>query len=289
MTPLERKREIEAGRDVDRLPCVPFMGELKCKYSGVSVWDFSHNPEKMAEAELKVFQMFGYDRIVIGPNTRGISEALGAEFGYPEQGVPFAERAMIESWDILNSMEPVRAKQNDRMKIFEVEADMLMDSLGDIVPLEMSIGGPFTIASILRGIELLLRDCRKEQESVHSLLRMITDSQKSCIDLAAEYGYGIAMADPVANPALIGPRMYKGMEITTGGQRIHDYKALREKIAVRGMEEEGLEHYLDAFKHGMPPHGGLGIGLERLTMKLVGEDNVRETTLFPRDLSRLEP
>ncbi len=83
--------------------------------------------------------------------------------------------------------------------------------------------------------------------------------------------------------------LYKGMEITTGGQRIHSYRALREKIAARGMEEEGLTHYLDTFRHGMPPHGGLGIGLERLTMKLVDEDNVRETTLFPRDLSRLEP
>ena len=83
--------------------------------------------------------------------------------------------------------------------------------------------------------------------------------------------------------------LYKGMEITTGGQRIHDYKALTEKIKARGMTEEGMEQYLSTFKHGMPPHGGLGIGLERLTMKLVGEDNVRETTLFPRDLSRLEP
>lgn len=83
--------------------------------------------------------------------------------------------------------------------------------------------------------------------------------------------------------------LYKGMEITTGGQRIHDYKALTEKIKARGMTEEGMEQYLRTFKHGMPPHGGLGIGLERLTMKLVGEDNVRETTLFPRDLSRLEP
>ncbi|MEY8480482.1 aspartate--tRNA(Asn) ligase [Lachnospiraceae bacterium 48-21] len=83
--------------------------------------------------------------------------------------------------------------------------------------------------------------------------------------------------------------LFKGMEITTGGQRIHDYRMLREKIAARGMSEEGMEDYLDTFKHGMPPHGGLGIGLERLTMKLVGEDNVRETTLFPRDMSRLEP
>lgn len=83
--------------------------------------------------------------------------------------------------------------------------------------------------------------------------------------------------------------LYHGLEITTGGQRIHDYHALLEKLADRGMTEEGLEQYLDTFRYGMPPHGGLGIGLERLTMKLVGEDNVRETTLYPRDLSRLAP
>ena len=83
--------------------------------------------------------------------------------------------------------------------------------------------------------------------------------------------------------------LYHGLEITTGGQRIHDYNMLIEKIAAKGMDQEGLEQYLDTFRYGMPPHGGLGIGLERLTMKLVGEDNVRETTLYPRDLSRLEP
>ena len=83
--------------------------------------------------------------------------------------------------------------------------------------------------------------------------------------------------------------LFRGMEITTGGQRIHDYKMLTDKIAARGMTEEGMEQYLATFKHGMPPHGGLGIGMERLTMKMMNEDNVRETTLFPRDLSRLEP
>lgn len=83
--------------------------------------------------------------------------------------------------------------------------------------------------------------------------------------------------------------LYKGLEITTGGQRIHDYEELLKKIEKKGMTLEGLEQYLDAFKFGMPPHGGLGIGLERLTMQLLGEDNVREACLFPRDMSRLEP
>lgn len=99
-----------------------------------------------------------------------------------------------------------------------------------------------------------------------------------------------AMDDPM-DPAftLSFDCLFRGMEITTGGQRIHDYRMLLEKMEKRGMTAEGMDAYLMAFKYGMPPHGGLGIGLERLTMKILGEDNVRETTLFPRDLSRLEP
>ena len=99
-----------------------------------------------------------------------------------------------------------------------------------------------------------------------------------------------AMDDP-ENPTytLSFDLLFRGMEITTGGQRIHDYHELLAKMEKRGMTDEGMEQYLSAFKHGMPPHGGLGIGMERLTMKMMNEDNVRETTLFPRDLSRLEP
>ena len=99
-----------------------------------------------------------------------------------------------------------------------------------------------------------------------------------------------AMDDPADDKFTLSfDLLFHGLEVTTGGQRIHDYNQLKAKIAARGMEEEGMEQYLDTFKHGMPPHGGLGIGLERLTMQLLGEENVREACLFPRDLNRLEP
>ncbi len=99
-----------------------------------------------------------------------------------------------------------------------------------------------------------------------------------------------AMDDPAdATFTLSFDLLFHGLEITTGGQRIHDYKQLVDKLEERGMTDEGMEQYMMIFKHGMPPHGGLGIGLERLTMKLLGEENVREATLFPRDLGRLEP
>ena len=99
-----------------------------------------------------------------------------------------------------------------------------------------------------------------------------------------------AMDDPADSTYTLSfDLLFRGMEITTGGQRIHDYHELLAKMEKRGMTDEGMEQYLSAVKHGMPPHGGLGIGMERLTMKMMNEDNVRETTLFPRDLSRLEP
>lgn len=99
-----------------------------------------------------------------------------------------------------------------------------------------------------------------------------------------------AMEDP-ADPrfTLSFDLLFKGLEITTGGQRIHDYRMILEKMKKRGMEPEDIKDYLMIFKYGMPPHGGLGIGLERMTMRLLDEQNVRETTLFPRDVARLEP
>ncbi len=83
--------------------------------------------------------------------------------------------------------------------------------------------------------------------------------------------------------------LFRGLEVTTGGQRIHDYKEILAKMEKRNMDPKDIASYLMIFKYGMPPHGGLGIGLERLTMKLLREQNVRETSLFPRDVNRLEP
>lgn len=83
--------------------------------------------------------------------------------------------------------------------------------------------------------------------------------------------------------------LFRGVEITTGGQRIHNYQQLKESISSRGLDPESFSGYLQVFKYGMPPHGGLAIGLERLTAQLLGLRNVREVTLFPRDRDRIAP
>jgi len=97
-------------------------------------------------------------------------------------------------------------------------------------------------------------------------------------------------ADP-ARPAYSNSfdLLFRGLELVTGGQRLHTYSAYCDVLRERSMRPEPLAGYLEAFKHGMPPHGGFGMGLERWVARLVGATNVRETTLFPRDMQRLTP
>ncbi|SHL23095.1 aspartate--tRNA(Asn) ligase [Actinacidiphila paucisporea] len=83
--------------------------------------------------------------------------------------------------------------------------------------------------------------------------------------------------------------LFRGLELVTGGQRLHRYEDYVAALAARGESAEPYESYLSAFAHGMPPHGGFALGLERWTARLTGADNIRRTTLFPRDLHRLTP
>lgn len=82
--------------------------------------------------------------------------------------------------------------------------------------------------------------------------------------------------------------LFRGVEITTGGQRVHIYEEVIEKIKSKGLDPEKFSFYLQAFKTGMPKHGGWGMGLERLTQKICGLDNVKKATLFPREINRID-
>jgi len=83
--------------------------------------------------------------------------------------------------------------------------------------------------------------------------------------------------------------IYKGMEITSGGQRIHLPELLIERLKAKGLKPEDFKDYIDSFRYGAPPHAGWGLGLERLTMLVLGIKNIREAVLFPRDRDRLTP
>ena len=95
--------------------------------------------------------------------------------------------------------------------------------------------------------------------------------------------------DPAEAPLSRGfDLLFRGLEINSGAQRIHDYDALVARIKDRGMDPEKFSYYLQAFKYGMPPHGGCSTGLERITGRMLELPNIKETTSFPRDMHRID-
>ena len=83
--------------------------------------------------------------------------------------------------------------------------------------------------------------------------------------------------------------LYKGLEIATGGQRINEYDELIESMKKKNVGINGMEFYVNAFKYAIPPHGGWGMGSERIIKQILGLDNIKEAVLFPRDVKRITP
>jgi aspartyl-tRNA synthetase len=83
--------------------------------------------------------------------------------------------------------------------------------------------------------------------------------------------------------------LYRGQELSSGGQREHDREKLVAAMEAGGVDPADFEFYLDAFRYGVPPHGGYGLGIDRMIQQLAGLDNIKEAILFPRDPDRLEP
>ncbi|MGI6755457.1 MAG: uroporphyrinogen decarboxylase family protein [Atopobiaceae bacterium] len=209
LTPLERERAMREGHAPDRLPYLVFADGLKCQLTGATPYEYWHDARTMAEVEIAAYERWGHDRITIGPNSLGFTEAFGGKFIYPEHGMPFDDPERKFALDELLHLEPLDPTKNPQLKVYIEALDILMDALGDTAPIQASLGGPLTTCAFLCGTEQLLRNFTRRAEDVAALLQVVTESLKAYIDVAATHGARFYMADPVANPALIGIKRYE--------------------------------------------------------------------------------
>jgi nondiscriminating aspartyl-tRNA synthetase len=151
------------------------------------------------------------------------------------------------------------------------------------------------------------QECLERLARVHGTSHLKDDldpeaERQLCALAKSETGVAAAfvLGFPAANrPFYSAPRgggmaqsfdlLLEGLEITTGGQRLHERSALEAALSDRGMDPAAFEDHLRMFELGMPPHGGLAIGLERLTAQILNLSNVREAVLYPRDRYHLSP
>lgn len=189
--------------------------------------------------------------------------------------------------------------------IYGMLGTMNMRASAELARLNVTLPGvPETIPHVHFGdaLEMIYRDtgedARNEPDLAPAHERWLGEWAKReyASDFVFVVGYPMSKRPFYTHPDPARPQysnsfdlLFRGLELVTGGQRLHKYEDYIAALDARGLPHEPFEGYLQAFKYGMPPHGGFAIGLERLIARLVGAENIRETTLFPRDMNRLTP
>jgi len=199
------------------------------------------------------------------------------------------------------------SSQSDIMRMIETVMDHILKGLKEKAEKQLAIlGKEINVPSVPYPV-LTYSECLKMLKEAGMNINegddLGTEGEKLIGDLMLERGhelYWISEYPELEKPFYIMEKDgtpysfsfdldYKGQEISSGGQREHRYEKLVERMKKKGMDTDNFGFYLDAFRYGMPPHGGWGIGIERLLVKMLDLQNIREAILFPRDLSRLSP
>ena len=234
----------------------------------------------------RVFEVAPVFRAEKHNTTRHLNEYISLDF---EMGFisDFREIMEMETGAIKNMISLLRSEYERELKILNLE----LPEITEIPTVKFKDAKEMVATEYGRKIKDPY-DLEPEEEQLIS--KLFKEKYNSDFVFVTHYPVKkrpfYAMDDP-SDPkyTLSFDLLFRGMEITTGGQRIHNYDDQVAKMISKGLDPADFEGYLMIHKYGMPPHGGLGMGLERLCMKLLDESNVRVASMFPRDMSRLTP
>lgn len=207
-----------------------------------------------------------------------------------------AEMAFIDSWTDVRDMaeetvrfilEQVKTKNEEHLKLLNAELPVMIEKTPtlSLTEVQEKIFAKFG------------RDVRGEKDTSPQDEREICEiiKEETGSDFVFIYGYPTRKKPFYVYPDPENPEfnqgmdlLCKGLEWLSGGRRVNDYKQLTEHVKTWGMDPDKIKMFLQAFKYGVPPEGGFALGAERITMQLLGLKNVREASMFPRDMNRID-
>ena len=234
----------------------------------------------------RVFEIAPVFRAEKHDTARHLNEytSVDVEMGYIES---FEEIMQMETCMLQNVMRYLKEHYTHELELLNVELPKV-----EAIPAIKFIEAKELVAKEYNRVIKDYEDFEpKEEKLLCELIQKKTGSEFVFVTHYPSKKRPFYAMESVENPeeTVSFDLLFRGLEITTGGQRIHSYEEQVAKMERRGMNVELFESYLMMHKYGMPPHGGMGLGLERFTSKLLGQENVRLSTLFPRDINRLVP
>jgi uroporphyrinogen decarboxylase len=209
MNPKERMKAYLNGEPFDRIPCSLMLSDHAARVVGCSVREYQLSAERMAQGQIAAWQRYRHDGINVGVGLTGIAEVLGSGVTFPENGAPYISRAALDDITKLDTLPHPDPKTAGRFPLIMEAAERLLDSLGDTVPVSVSLPGPFTSAANTRGTEAFMRDLVKQPEAAHRLIRRALEVAVGFVEIAAPLGVKISIGDPTASGALISPRLFR--------------------------------------------------------------------------------
>ncbi|HEY3423660.1 MAG TPA: uroporphyrinogen decarboxylase family protein [Negativicutes bacterium] len=210
MTPKERMEAVLTGKPFDRVPCSIHVSNQAGKLAGIHHWDCYYSAENTAQTQLEAYRIFGVESVGTGPGLHGIAEAAGCTVFYPkEENTPYITEVAVKQYSDFAKLELPDPWTNGRLPIHLRALQILVERVGNSVPVTTNIAGPFTTAANIRGTEPFLRDVYRNPEFVHQLLKFALDSTIVYVKEAVKLGAKISVADPSASPTLLSPKHFR--------------------------------------------------------------------------------
>jgi uroporphyrinogen decarboxylase len=209
MTPVQRFAAYGRGEAIDRLPCVPIVGNTAARVVGSRVSEFRGNGKLIADAQVAAYRRFGYDVIRIFTDLYTQAEAMGARVHYPDDETAYLEAPAIKFVDQIATLKPSNAHKDGNLPAHLEAMSRAVDAVGREVVVTGALTGPFTTASFLIGTETLVRLMLKNPAAVHQLCEIALESALDYAKAIIDTGCTPSLTDAMCSTTVISPRQFR--------------------------------------------------------------------------------
>lgn len=209
MTAIERFAAYSKGEPIDRLPCVPIVGNTAARVIGVKVSEFRGNGRLIAEAQVAAYKRFGYDIIRIFTDLYTQAEAMGAKVYYPADETAYLDIPAVREVGQIGSLQPADPYKDGNLPQHLEAMRIAVEQVGKEVPVTGAVTGPFTNASFLIGTENLVRLVGKNPPAVHKLCEVSLETALRYAKAIIDAGCSPSLTDAMSSTTLISPRQFR--------------------------------------------------------------------------------
>jgi uroporphyrinogen decarboxylase len=209
MTPMERFSAYAKGDPVDRLPCVPVVGNGAARVLGCKISEFRGNGPLIAEAHLAAYRRFGYDTVRIFTDLYVLAEAMGATVCYPLDETAHLETPAIDDIADIGRLQPVDPRRDGNLPALLQALEIAHERVGHEVPVAGAVVCPLTTASFLIGTDNLVRMMHRNPEGVHGLCEIALESALNYARAVLDIGCTFGLTEPVSSSTIISPKHFE--------------------------------------------------------------------------------